>query len=225
MHDPRQTISGPARSTCEIVPGVAGVILAGGKSTRMGGVDKALVEVGGKPMITHAVARLKRQTPTLAINSNNPESDYSKYRLPVISDGFEDRLGPLAGVLAGLKWAAKKGCPLVVTAAGDTPFFPIDLVERLHAAIKDSELPIALAATRNQVARLVRHPTFGLWPTRLADDLEEALVGGVRKVVHWTDRHGAATVEFPCGEYDPFFNINTPEDVDRANSMLEAKKT
>jgi molybdopterin-guanine dinucleotide biosynthesis protein A len=128
---------------------------------------------------------------------------------------MDDRPGPLAGVLAGLDWAAGLGAAAVVTAAADTPFLPHDLVARLAAAAGSSGL--ALAATREGDG-VVRHPTFGLWPVALRDDLAEALAQGVRKVVVWTDAHGAGTAVFD----DPraFFNVNTPEDLETARGML-----
>lgn len=187
-----------------------GVILAGGQATRMGGGDKGLREVAGKPLLDHVIARLAPQVGGLALNANGNPSRFAKYRLPVVADSLPDWPGPLAGVLAGMDWAAAQGAESVVSVAADTPFFPLDLVAQLQAAAGPSGL--ALAATR-EGGKLWRHPTFGLWPVALRDDLRAALRGGLRKVVLWTDQHGAGTAEFGTDPFDPFFNINTPEDI------------
>ena len=185
-----------------------GVILAGGRATRMGGGDKGLLELGGKPILSHVIDRLTPQVAKIALNANGDPLRFSAYNLPVIADTLPDHPGPLAGVLAGLDWAAEQGASHIVTAAADTPFFPSDLVARLTAANPN----MALAATPDG-----RHPTFGLWPTHLRDDLRTALTGGLRKVVLWTDRHGAGTAEFP--DDAAFFNVNTPQDLVTARAM------
>lgn len=187
-----------------------GVILAGGQATRMGGGDKGLREVAGKPLLDHVIVRLAPQVGGLALNANGDPSRFAKYRLPVVADSLPDWPGPLAGVLAGMDWAAAQGADSVVSVAADTPFFPLDLVAQLQAAAGPSGL--ALAATR-EGGKLWRHPTFGLWPVALRDDLRAELLGGLRKVVLWTDQHGAGTAEFGTDPFDPFFNINTPEDI------------
>lgn len=187
-----------------------GVILAGGQATRMGGGDKGLREVAGKPLLDHVIARLAPQVGGIVLNANGDPSRFAKYRLPVVADSLPDWPGPLAGVLAGMDWAAAQGADSVVSVAADTPFFPQDLVAQLQAAAGPSGL--ALAATR-EGDKLWRHPTFGLWPVALRDDLRAALLGGLRKVVLWTDQHGAGTAEFGTDPFDPFFNINTPEDI------------
>ena len=204
--------------------GIAGVILCGGLSTRMGGGDKTLLRVGARPMIAHVIDRLRPQCEVLAINANGDASRFAEYRAPVVRDEFEGRLGPLAGVLAGLEFAASRGMALVVTAAGDTPFFPLDLSSRLLAASASAARPIALASTRDPAGKEVRHPTFGLWPVELKDDLRGALQGGVRKVVRWADPHGAASAFFETGGSDPFFNVNTPGDMERAAEILEGMR-
>ena len=186
------------------------VILAGGQATRMGGGDKGLRMVAGQPLLAHVLARLAPQVGRIALNANGDPVRFAAYDLPVIADSLPDWPGPLAGVLAGMDWAASQGAQAVVSVAADTPFFPRNLVARLQAAAGPSGL--ALAATR-EGDKLWRHPTFGLWPVALRDDLRAALQGGLRKVVLWTDRHGAGTAEFPSAPVDPFFNINTPEDI------------
>ncbi len=194
-----------------------GVILAGGKATRMGGGDKGLREVGGRRLIDRVVARLGPQCAPLALNANGDPARFADLVLPVLADSLPDHPGPLAGVLAGLDWAADLGAEAIVTAAADTPFFPTDLAARLIAAAGPSGL--ALAASPDG-GRLQRHPTFGLWPVALRHDLREALEGGLRKIVIWTDRHEAGTAEFPSDPFDPFFNVNTPDDIAAAERLL-----
>ena len=185
-----------------------GVILAGGLATRMGGGDKGLRELGGRTVLSRVIDRLSPQVAGLALNANGDARRFAEYGLPVIPDSIEGHAGPLAGVLAGLDWAAGKGAETIVTAAADTPFFPGDLVPRLILATEGMEHPLALAASPEG-----RHPTFGLWPVALRDDLRAALQAGLRKVVLWTDRHGGRLAKFPGGDPDPFFNVNTPEDL------------
>lgn len=196
-----------------------GVILAGGQARRMGGGDKGLLELGGQSLLAHVMDRLGPQVAGLALNANGDPARFDDLGLPVLADPVAGYPGPLAGVLAGLDWAAEKGAETIVTVAADTPFFPCDLVPRLLLASDGMSTPLALAATEEE-GRVWRHPTFGLWPVALRADLRAALTQGVRKVVIWTDRHGAAECVFPNAG-DPFFNINTPEDLDRARAVLE----
>ncbi|WP_212525498.1 molybdenum cofactor guanylyltransferase MobA [Actibacterium sp. MT2.3-13A] len=200
--------------------GIPGVILAGGKATRMGGGDKGLRAVGGKRLLDHVIARLAPQCAALAINANGAPDRFAEFALPVLPDSLPDHPGPLAGVLAGLDWAADAGFEAIVTAAADTPFFPRDLVARLREAAGPEGL--ALAGSRDENGKLWRHPTFGLWPVALRDDLRDALQGGLRKIVLWTDAHQAGLAEFSARPFDPFFNVNTPEDIAEAERLLEA---
>ena len=195
----------------------AGVILAGGRATRMGGGDKGLRHLGDRRLIDHVIDRLAPQCAALAINANGDPARFAEFGLPVLADSLPDHPGPLAGVLAGLDWGAAEGHAAIVTAAADTPFFPRDLARRLAAAAGPSGL--ALAASRDAEGKLWRHPTFGLWPVALREDLRSALRGGLRKIVLWTDAHGAGLAEFPATPFDPFFNVNTPEDIARAEDM------
>ncbi|MGP1396564.1 MAG: molybdenum cofactor guanylyltransferase MobA [Inquilinaceae bacterium] len=198
-----------------------GVILAGGRATRMGGGDKGLKPLGSARLIEHVVARLAPQCAALILNANGDPSRFADLGLPVLPDSLPDRPGPLAGVLAGLDHAARQGMSHIVTAAADTPFFPKDLVARLTEAARTQGTPLALAGTPGERGT-DRHPTFGLWPVSLRQDLRAALEGGLRKIVLWTDAHGAATALFEVQPFDPFFNVNTPEDLAVAEAMLKA---
>ncbi|HEY9040185.1 MAG TPA: molybdenum cofactor guanylyltransferase MobA [Roseovarius sp.] len=192
------------------------IILAGGRATRMGGGDKGLLPLGDSTLLDHVLARIEPQVAAAAINANGDPARFARFGLPVLADPLDGFVGPLAGVLAGLDWAAEEGAETVVSVAADTPFFPCDLAARLVLAAEGMEAPLALAATPDG-----RHPTFGLWPVALREDLRAALEGGLRKVVQWTDAHSAATAMFD-GAGDPFFNVNTPEDLARAQAMQEA---
>lgn len=204
-----------------------GVILAGGLATRMGGGDKGLLSLGGQSLLSRVIDRLAPQVAGLALNANGDPARFDGFGLPVLPDTVEGFAGPLAGVLAGLDWAAEQGADSIVTAAADTPFFPRDLVARLVVAAEGQAHPLVLATTpRDGVAlksggKVNRHPTFGLWPVALRDDLRAALNGGLRKVVLWTDRHGGREALFDAEPFDPFFNVNTPEDLARAETLLE----
>ena len=196
------------------------MILAGGRATRMGGGDKALLEVAGRPLLAHVIERLAPQVSEIVLNANGDPARFARFGLPVVADTVEGFAGPLAGVLAGLRWAGARGHSHVVSAAGDTPFFPETLVERLVAAARDKGTPLACAATTDPERGLSEHPTFGLWPVALADDLEEALERGhVRKVILWTSRHGCARALFDDAPAFPFFNVNTPEDLAEAGRI------
>ena len=173
-----------------------GVILAGGQASRMGGGDKGFLPLGQGTILSHVIDRLAPQVQALALNANGDPGRFADLGLPVLPDSIEGFAGPLAGVLAGLDWAAEEGASHIVTAAADTPFFPADLVPQLLHAAETEGKPIALARTENG-----RHPTFGLWPCALRDDLRQALTSGIRKVVQWTDSHGTETRTLPTSSF------------------------
>ncbi|TNJ47637.1 molybdenum cofactor guanylyltransferase MobA [Phaeobacter sp. B1627] len=215
-----------------------GVILAGGLATRMGGGDKGLLMLGGQSLLSRVADRLSPQVAGLALNANGDAARFAHLGLPVVADSIEGFAGPLAGVLAGLDWAAEHDADAIVTAAADTPFFPRDLVERLLAASAGQRYPLVLATTPKGAGeggvlksegaaagqrrgRSNRHPTFGLWPVALREDLRAALEGGLRKVVLWTDAHDGREASFDAVPFDPFFNVNTPEDLARAEALLK----
>ena len=195
-----------------------GVILAGGQATRMGGGDKGLRMLGGQTLLARVEARLAPQVDRLALNANGDVARFAGMGLPVIADSIEGFAGPLAGVLAGMDWAASHGADTIVTAAADTPFFPCDLAPQLLLASEGMVHPLVLAATLDAKRGTARHPTFGLWPVALREDLRVALSGGMRKVVLWTQEHGGREALFP--QDDAFFNVNTPDDLVRAEAML-----
>jgi molybdopterin-guanine dinucleotide biosynthesis protein A len=204
---------------------VTGVILAGGQSRRMGGGDKGLLELAGKSMLAHVVCRLRSQVGRVIINANGDARRFASLELPVVPDTVGGFAGPLAGVLAGMRWsmANAKNARWIVTAAADAPLLPSDLVARLMQAVAERPSAIALAQSHGEL-----HPVIGLWPVALANDLEEQLGKGVRKVLDWTKQHGTAAVPFApervCGlDIDPFFNANTPSELEQLRAMLAKK--
>ncbi len=204
---------------------VTGVLLAGGQSRRMGGGDKCLRDLAGRPMLEHVIERLSPQVGAMVINANGDPGRFSRFGLAVVPDTVGGFAGPLAGVLAGMRWsaAAAPAAPWVVTVSTDAPFLPLDLTPRLLAAVADAPRTIALAASGGDV-----HPVIGLWPVALADDLEQSLQAGVRKVLDWTGRHASVVVDFPFLRFhgrmiDPFFNANTPAELDEARALIESR--
>lgn len=189
---------------------VAGALLAGGLSRRMGGGDKSLRVLGGMTILKRVIARARPQVVALVLNANGDPARFKAYGLPIVADSIPDFAGPLAGILAGLDWAAANvaGATHVASFATDAPFLPLDLVTRLQAAVSDGTHVLACAASNGR-----SHPVFGLWPLALRADLRAALTAGVRKVDQWTARYRLAVVEFPAQPHDPFFNANTPEDL------------
>lgn len=202
---------------------IPGVVLAGGLASRMGGGDKGLRLLDDRPLLAHVIARLAPQAAPLALNANGDPARFAAFGLPVLPDTAPDRPGPLAGVLAGLDWAAAQGVEEIVTVAANSPFFPPDLVARLRAAARAGGVPLAMAVTPRPGGGVDRHPTFGLWRVALRADLRRALGEGVRKVVLWTGPHGCAEAVFPDG--DAFFNVNTPEDLEAARRRVAGATT
>jgi molybdopterin-guanine dinucleotide biosynthesis protein A len=194
-----------------------GVVLAGGLARRMGGGDKARLRIGGRTIIERVLARLKPQCAALILNANGDPARFADTGLAVVPDSVPDFAGPLAGILAGLDWAAREAPDVadIVSVPGDCPFLPEDLVARLSAARTREAAP--LACTRSGEWR---HPVVGLWPVALRGDLRQALVAeGMRKIEAWTARHGVAVADWPAVPVDPFFNINTPDDAAEAERI------
>lgn len=194
-----------------------GVVLAGGLARRMGGGDKPMRRIGGRTILDHVVERLAPQCDALLLNANGDPARFADFGLPVAADTVADHPGPLAGVLAGLDWAAanRPGTRWVVTAAGDCPFLPRDLVERLHWERVEQDADLAVAASGDQA-----HPVIGLWRVDLRDELRHALVvEDIRKIDRWTARYRLATVSWPAEPVDPFFNANTVDDLAEAERL------
>ena len=202
-----------------------GVLLAGGLSRRMGGGDKGLMPLGGKPVMAHAFDRLEAMSDGIIINANGDPSRFAGFEATIVPDTVGGFAGPLAGVLAGLEYAdgLDDGFTHVISAAADTPFFPQTLAEQFLKTAENTDT-IVLAGSDGR-----RHPVFGLWPVSLTSDLKEWLQDeNNRKVLAWVDRHQWDVVEFPmldngAESLDPFFNINTPEDFAVAQTLLEEK--
>ncbi|MBB5515016.1 molybdopterin-guanine dinucleotide biosynthesis protein A [Rubricella aquisinus] len=193
------------------------VILAGGRGTRMGGVDKALLPLGDGVVLDHLMTRLRPQVGRIAINANGDAARFDRFDLPVLPDDLEDA-GPLAGVCAAMRWAAGAGADYVVTVAGDTPFIPTHMVTALRLGRESTDAPIAICEAFSSTGRRL-HPTCALWSTALADQLADALAQGTRKLGLWAEEAGALRVAFHL-DPDPFFNINTEADLLRARAFL-----
>lgn len=199
-------------------PATLGVILAGGLAQRMGGDDKPLLRLQGQTLIAHIEQRLSPQCEGVILNANGDASRFAETNFPVVSDPIPDRPGPLAGILAALEWAARNRPSVrwIVSVPGDTPFIPADLVARLHGTRSALGCAVACASSKSQ-----EHYTTGLWPVELHEDLRRALtIKGVRRVEDWARTHGLAIANWPVESSDPFFNINTPEDLITAEAML-----
>ena len=196
---------------------IPGVLLAGGLARRMGGGDKPMRTIGGRTILARAIARLESQCDGLILNANGDPARFAAFGLPVIADGVADFPGPLAGILAALDWAAinRPDVSLVLSAAGDCPFLPRDLVSRLHDALVTENADLAVAASDGQ-----SHPVIGLWSVRLREQLRHALtVEDIRKIDRWTARYRLATVTWPVKPLDPFFNANTVDDIAEAERL------
>src|SRR3954466_7907777 len=194
-----------------------GLILAGGLARRMGGGDKPRTSIGGVTILSRVLERLKPQCKRLILNANGDPARFADTGLPVIADDVPDFAGPLAGILAGLDWAAANtpGVDYVASVPGDCPFLPRDLVSRLHRARAESGRPLACARSGEW-----RHPVVGVWPVASRADLRHALIEeDLRKIELWTARHGVALADWPAEPVDPFFNVNTPEDAAAASRL------
>lgn len=199
---------------------IAGIILAGGLSSRMGGGDKPLLELAGRPILRRIIDRIRPQVGTLALNANGDLDRFAAFGLPVLPDTVPGFPGPLAGVLAGLEWIeAQPQYRALATVAGDTPFLPHDLVARLDAARGDGARTIAIAGSGDR-----EHPVFALWPAGMAASLRSHLLGGGRKVFDFIRSRPFVSVHFDGQGIDPFFNINTPGDLAEAQSFTKENR-
>ncbi|MFO0997617.1 MAG: molybdenum cofactor guanylyltransferase MobA [Alphaproteobacteria bacterium] len=199
---------------------ITGVLLAGGRSRRMGGGDKCLRLLSGRTVLSRVIERVRPQVDALVLNANGDPARFADDGLPVMADVVPGFAGPLAGVLSGMRWAKRErpGCEWLASFATDTPFLPVDLVAKLIEAVAAEGADLACASSAGIV-----HPVFALWPLRLADELHHALVqDGVRKVDAWTARFKRAVVDWPVEAIDPFFNVNAPEDLESAERLIAA---
>jgi molybdopterin-guanine dinucleotide biosynthesis protein A len=196
------------------------VVLAGGLARRMGGGDKPLRVLAGRALLDHVLDRVRPQVGTVALSANGDPARFAAWGLPVLADALPGHPGPLAGVLAGMRWAAALGAADVLSVPADTPFLPADLVVGLAAARRAAGVPIACAASLGRA-----HPVVALWPVALADALAAALRDGVREVARWAAGQGVASAEFDAAGGDPFFNVNSPEELAQAEVLLATPAT
>ena len=203
-------------------PATLGAVLAGGLGRRMGGADKALLHLGGRTLLSMAVERLDPQCDGIVISANGALERFEGMALPIVPDSVPGLLGPLAGILAALEWAAssRPSVEWVVSVPCDTPFLPLDLVSRLHEGRAASYAPLACAASGSRL-----HHAVGLWPVAVRQDLRTAIAKGTRSIREWTNAKGVARVHWAVDPLDPFFNINTIDDLAEADAMLERRST
>jgi molybdenum cofactor guanylyltransferase len=199
------------------IPPTLGLVLAGGLARRMGGGDKARIRIGGTTILQRVLACIRPQCTAIIINANGNPARFGDVGLPVVADSVPDFAGPLAGILAGLDWAAanEPDTEWIASVPGDCPFLPKNLVARLYEARTAAGVPLACARSGEW-----RHPVVALWPVKLRDDLRHALVDeDLHKIEIWTARHGIAIADWPAEPIDPFFNVNTPEDAAKAEAL------
>lgn len=198
---------------------IAGVLLAGGQARRMGGGDKCLRLIGGKPILAHIIERVRPQVTTLVLNANGDASRFEAFGLPVRADSIDGFAGPLAGVLTGMDWALDHApqCKWILTVPTDAPFLPVDLGDRLREAVVAGNGDMARASSGGRA-----HPVVGLWPVSLRQNLYAAMTEEeIRKVDRWTAAFTVCDVDFPVSPVDPFFNANKPDDLARAEELLK----
>ena len=196
---------------------VVGVILAGGLARRMGGGDKTLIKLHGRPILSWIIERVAPQVSRLILNANGELARFEPFGLPIVADSVPDFAGPLAGILAALEWTATNapGTRWVASFAGDAPFIPHDIVARFEQAQIAAKAALVCAASGGRT-----NPVCGLWRVDLAGDLRHALIeDDLHKIDAWTARYPLTVVEFPAQPVDPFFNINRPEDLAQAESL------
>lgn len=213
----------------ETIGDISGIVLAGGQSGRMGGGDKSLLPLGETPILAHVMSRFTPQVRHMVISANGDPSRFKSFDLPVVSDAIEGFHGPLAGAAAGLSSISGNDRGLTtpeawaVTVPGDTPFIPNDLVARLAAGLGGCAMSVAISAAG-------LHPVVGLWPISMVEALSQSLARGERRASQWVKSQGAAEVYFEPSEVggakvDPFFNINTPEDLAYARGLMVPSST
>ncbi len=200
------------------LPPVVGVILAGGLARRMGGGDKCLLPLSGKTLLQRTIERAQPQVDELLLNANGNSLRFARTRLPVIADVFAENPGPLAGIHAGLQWLKSNNpnAEWLASFASDTPFFPKDIVAKLLAAAKEHQVQLVVASSNQQI-----QPIFGLWHASLLGKIEQQLASGkIPRLMDWVSQQSHASVDFAATPYDPFLNINTPQDLYAAESII-----
>lgn len=198
---------------------VVGVLLAGGQARRMGGGDKCLRELQGKPLLHHIRESIAPQVGTLILNANGDPARFSSENLPVVPDVIEGYAGPLAGILTGLEWMRehRPQSSWLLSCPTDAPFLPPDLAVRFFKSCRETGAELAVAASAGR-----HHPVVGLWPVALADALRDAVENeGIRKIDVWTARYKLTEVTWPAEPIDPFFNANRPEDLATAATLMQ----
>lgn len=195
------------------------VILAGGLARRMGGGDKPLKTIAGKTILDRVIDCVRPQASAMALNANGDPARFAQWKLPIVADSIEGFAGPLAGVLAGMDWAARNAphAAFILSVAADCPFLPNDLVAKLESAREAADADICVAYSGDQA-----HPVIALWRIALREDLRRALVDeNMRKIDRWTARYKMARADWSAEPIDPFFNANTPEDIAQAERLLD----
>jgi molybdopterin-guanine dinucleotide biosynthesis protein A len=201
---------------------VVGIILAGGLARRMGGGDKCLLPLAGKTLLQRAIERAQPQVSSLLLNANGSSLRFARTRLPVIPDIYPNNLGPLAGIHAALCWIKtnQPDAQWLASFASDSPFFPMDLVARLFDAATSHQAKLTVARSNNRA-----HPVFALWHISLIDKIEQQLQAGeIPRLQDWIQQQEMAEVDFSADAYDPFFNINIPQDLYAAEPLVTLVK-
>jgi len=200
---------------------ILGAILAGGQSKRMG-KDKLFLELNNKKLIEHTLDKVKKYLKKIIIITNQDNKFFSENNLTTVKDCVEGQLGPLVGILTAMKWAKENlsKCSWIATFPCDTPFFPESIIESF---IEESEKKESLILCASSHGR--KHNIFGLWSLDLYDKLKDDLINKkVRKVQDWTEKNKIKNLEFKFKDYDPFFNINTEEDLEFAKKLSKKIK-
>lgn len=201
---------------------VVGVILAGGLARRMGGGDKCLLPLAGKTLLQRTIERAQPQVSSLLLNANGNSLRFARTRLPVVPDLYPNNLGPLAGIHAGLRWMQTDNpdAEWLASFASDTPFFPTDLVARLFDAATSQHAQLAVATSKERT-----HPIFALWHASLIGKIEQQLqTGDIPRLQDWIKQQKVVEVDFTADAYDPFFNINIPQDLYAAEPLVALVK-
>ena len=194
----------------------AAVILAGGLGRRMGAGDKSQQLLAGRTLLDQAIERLTDQASPIVLSSNRDHCEYPGIDLPLVKDALKGHLGPLVGILSAMEWLQENEvqCQWLVSVASDTPWYPLDLVERLETAAENESAEVVVCASNGRT-----HPVFALWSISLASALRSSLERGMRKIDAFTADFRTVTVDWPVETIDPFFNVNTPEELAHAESL------